>query len=814
MTSGYDSVVRITTGISIIIAFLVACVVPAAYFAMSYQYKVGSLDAEVKLTSRRVEGLILANPTMWQYEEVRLQELLQHRHEEETSENWLIRDMQGNVIARVSNPVSRPQMSHSREIYDAGSPVAVIEVSQPLLPLLMRTALVSFFSFAVGIAIYYVLRTLPLKSLRQAYHSLEDKERELHLSEQRYRFMYNHTPAMLHSIDRDGRLISVSNYWLDVMGYERDEVLGRRSTEFLSEASRRHAIEVILPEFMKTGECRDVEYQFVKKNGEVIDTLLSGTSERDVGGHVMRSLAIIQDVTKRKKAEDALRKRERYQRALLDNFPFSVWLKDTEGRFLAVNKMFARIFGAHDADELQGKSDFDVTSHDSAQRYQAEDAAVLSSRQQKIVEEEIDDQGVCRSFEIFRAPVIDENGELLGTVGFSRDITEHKEHEKELIRIEKLESLGILAGGIAHDFNNIITGIMGNISFARKFLDATHKSFALLSEAERASVRARELAQQLLTFSRGGEPVKKVVSVQDIVNESVSLMMRGSNVRAVVDIPASVHAVDVDEGQISQAFNNLILNALQAMPGGGTLSIAAQNETVDDRNTLGLSPGAYVSITFADQGCGIPDADLLRIFDPYFSTKTAGRGLGLASVYSIVNRHGGHIGVTSAIRKGTTFKIFLPSGGEICSRRQPDAVASIAGDHQGGNILVMDDEKAIRNLAGELLTYLGYQVQTCVNGEEAIACYKTAGESGTPFSAVVMDLTIPGGMGGREAAQHILALDPEALLIVSSGYSNDPIMADYRAFGFGGAITKPYKVDDLSRILSSLLQGKSAKFRK
>lgn len=679
----YNAVSRITTTIAVIIAVMVAVALPAAYFVISSQYKAGSIDAEAELASWRVEGLVAANPTMWQFEEIRLQALLQQRHNQEIPRASLIRDMQGSIIAQASDPITPPFISRRHEIFDAGTQVAIIEISQSLAPLFRQTMLVGIFSAMMGIAIYFVLRMLPLRALTAAYQALEEKAKEL-------------------------------------------------------------------------------------------------------------------------------RQKERYERALLDNFPFVVWLKDTEGRYLSVNKEFVQSVGLHEAETVQGKNDFDLLPHDRAEHNRESERGVLSARRRMIVEEEIDHQGVRRWFESYRAPVLDENGELLGTVGFSRDITDRKEKEKEHMRIEKLESLGILAGGIAHDFNNILTGIMGNISFARMFLDTDHKSFKLLAEAEKASVRASELAQQLLTFSRGGEPVKKIVSLQRLMKETVSFLVRGSTIKAVVDIPDSVHAIEADEGQISQVFSNIILNSMQAMSGGGRLTITAENETVADMNTLALEPGAYVRITLADEGCGISETDLTKIFDPYFSTKKAGRGLGLASVYSIVKRHGGHIGVSSTVNGGTTFKIYLPSTGSPYVKQQTAETAQMSGEHEGGSLLVMDDEKIIRDLATEMFTHLGYQVTTCAGGEEAISLYQAARESGRPFSAVIMDLTIPGGMGGQEAAQHILALDPEALLIVSSGYSNDPIMADFRNFGFSGAVAKPYNVSEFGQVMSRVLQGKRA----
>ena len=377
--------------------------------------------------------------------------------------------------------------------------------------------------------------------------------------------------------------------------------------------------------------------------------------------------------------------------------------------------------------------------------------------------------------------------------------------ESHLQRAQKLESLGILAGGIAHDFNNILTGIMGNISFAQVFIDITHKSFKPLAEAEKAVVRAGELAHQLLTFARGGKPIKKRISLQHLVHETFSFVLRGSNIKATVDIPDSIHAIEADEGQMSQVFQNLTINAMQAMPGGGTLTVSARNKVLTDNNSLALPPGAYIQLLLTDKGCGISEDNLIKIFDPYYTTKSGGNGLGLASVHSIINRHGGHIGVSSIVAKGTTFTIFLPSLGELNSKVQNDIPTPATGDCRGSSILVMDDEEIIRDIASAILTYLGYKVTTCAGGEKAVELYKISMEAGIPFFAVIMDLTIPGGLGGKEAAEQILTLFPKAQLIVSSGYSNDSIMSSYKEYGFSGAITKPYNIHELKQVLSSLL---------
>jgi PAS domain S-box-containing protein len=495
------------------------------------------------------------------------------------------------------------------------------------------------------------------------------------------------------------------------------------------------------------------------------------------------------------------------QRAILDNLPMMAWLKDSESHLEMVNEPYAKACG-HTVDDCIGKTDLELFPLEMAKRFIADDREVCITGQKKHMEEEIATPDGTKWHLTYKTPLFDELGKVTGTTGIALDISDLKEHEKEELKVQKLESLGVLAGGIAHDFNNILTGIVGNISLAKMFIDDTHRSYKALVGAEKASMRATELARQLLTFARGGEPVKKVVSLRHLVHESVSLVLHGSNVRGIVNIPDSIHAIEADEGQISQAFHNIIINAAQAMPGGGVLTVSAQNETLVGKNSMALPPGTYTHVTFTDEGCGISDADLKKIFDPYFTTKVNGNGLGLASTHSIIIKHGGHIDVSSVVDKGTTFTILLPSIGETISKYQTESVTHTSKDHGGGSILVMDDEEMIRELAAEMLEEIGYQVTTCDKGSEAIRLYKTARESGTPFSAVIMDLTIPGGMGGKEAAEKILVFDPAACLIVSSGYSNDPIMSDYRTYGFTGAIAKPYRIDELAEVLRSSLSDK------
>jgi PAS domain S-box-containing protein len=512
------------------------------------------------------------------------------------------------------------------------------------------------------------------------------------------------------------------------------------------------------------------------------------------------------EITDRKKAQADLEESTAKIISLVNNVPgYVAFVNAATLKYEFVNIAFEKSFGIPQ-EKIAGSFVKDIIGENNFQfalKYIEEARAGKTASYENI----FDLVSGKRWIQVNYNPIKDNSGQVVSIVVHSLDITNLKEQENERLKIEKLESLGVLAGGIAHDFNNILTGIMGNISLAKRFIDNSHKSFNALEGAEKASVRATELARQLLTFAKGGEPVKKFISIQAVVNESVSLILRGSNVKSTLDIPDSIHPIEADEGQISQVFHNILINATQAMPGGGVVTVSARNKVLDVNNSLALPPGPYACVSFADVGCGIADADLSKIFDPYFTTKVSGNGLGLASCRSIIIKHGGHIGVISTVGKGTTFIIHLPSIEESVAECQVVSDAGISDNHNSGAILVMDDEEIIRDLAAEMLEEIGYQVTTCGDGVEAIKYYTHARESGMPFLSVIMDLTIPGGMGGKEAAKEILTIDPTACLIVSSGYSNDPIMSDYSSYGFTGAIAKPYSFDELEKLLRSSMHN-------
>lgn len=393
-----------------------------------------------------------------------------------------------------------------------------------------------------------------------------------------------------------------------------------------------------------------------------------------------------------------------------------------------------------------------------------------------------------------------ENGEPYAFAALAQNITERKEAEDELLRLRKLDSVGVLAGGIAHDFNNLLAGLFGNIELAKRFISDDHKSFKYLETAGHSLENATGLTKQLLTFAKGGDPVKEIISIGTLVSETAQFSLRGSNLKLNIDVADDLWPVEADKGQLSQVIGNLVINAQQAMADGGDVTVTVENITDVDAN--------LVRITVQDEGEGISPDDISRIFDPYFSTKPTGRGLGLASVYSIIKKHNGTIKVNSKLHEGTTFMMQFPAvvdAPEIVA--DVVAVADCNPGVAGTRVLVLDDEEVVRVVMGEILQELGYEVTYAVEGEAAVSEYREAQRKGASFAVVITDLTIPGGMGGLEATREILKIDPDARVIVSSGYATDPIMTDFAAYGFKGRVEKPYRLEILQKVVEQVLKG-------
>ncbi len=388
---------------------------------------------------------------------------------------------------------------------------------------------------------------------------------------------------------------------------------------------------------------------------------------------------------------------------------------------------------------------------------------------------------------------------------FLHNITEKQQVEAERMRMQKLDSVGILAGGIAHDFNNLLSAVVGNLNLAALTCPQEGKLYERIKEAETAAYRASDLTRQLLTFSKGGEPIRELADLKVTIEDSVQFVLRGSNVRCVFELAEDLWPASVDLGQLSQVLQNLVINADQAMPDGGIVRVSAYNVDKSDTEDFPERGQPHICISVADQGIGISKDELNRIFDPYYSTKQSGNGLGLASAHSIIRKHQGWISVTSTPGKGSHFNVYLPAEPDSSVAETKDHVQTLHGD--GSRILIMDDEESVRRIMTEILELHGYQVKATSGGQAALECYAENMIMGTPFALVITDLTVPGDMGGKELAERLHDIEPQVPILVASGYANDPIMANYKEHGFIGVISKPFRTHTLMEAVSIALSG-------
>ncbi|MFC2072191.1 PAS domain S-box protein [Chloroflexota bacterium] len=637
----------------------------------------------------------------------------------------------------------------------------------------------------------------------QVYTTFDDiterkqAEEELRASEEKYRTLVENTTDIIYMVGKDKRILSVNDAGARLLHKNSDEIIGKTVLDLFPEVfggrfsgNLNRVFETAVPHTDEDDLIMDEEKIW-------ISTSLSPI--RNLANEVVAVIGVTRDITERKRMEEEMRVYVAGIESSNDGIAFVMM----NGDIRYFNKAACNIFGYTPAEMKElNISEFSATPVD-------EEMLEGSVREKGGFVGEI--MGVRKDGETFPATlsvsiVSDDIGNPIGRMGVFRDVTELKQIEEERQKFTKLESVGILAGGIAHDFNNILTGIMGNISLAKRYVEPKSKAEERLLEAEKASIRARDLTQQLLTFSRGGAPIKKIVSITGLLKDSIDFALRGSNIKCDFELPDNLSPVEVDEGQVNQVIANLIINAQEAMPEGGVINLNARNTDIADKRTLPLSKGRYVVITIVDHGVGIKKEHLDRIFDPYFTTKQKGSGLGLATSYSIIKNHDGYITADSTLGVGTTFEIFLPVSKKLVVEvEETNAKGVIAG---GGRILVMDDEEIVQQFLLSGLTGIGYEVVLTKDGVEAIESYVKAKESGQPFAAVIMDLTIPGGMGGKEAIKKLLEVDPDARVIVSSGYATDPIMANFEEYGFSGVITKPYIIEKLGETLFKLLTKK------
>ncbi|MBN1636357.1 MAG: PAS domain S-box protein [Deltaproteobacteria bacterium] len=669
-------------------------------------------------------------------------------------------------------------------------------------------------------------------------------EEALKKSQEKYRFLVENINDALFSVDNQGLITYISPVIKTIIGYTPEELIGKNFLEIIYKEDKNALIQRF--DKLLSGVIVPLEYRLVTKNND-IRWIRSFSRPVYQEGKTTGITGVVTDITKRKLAEQALheayddlefivekrtselrtineklrkeitgrkkaqieliKSRKQYRQkveelqVVLDGITDNITLQDHDLKILLANKAAADSLKLM-PNELIGKKRFELWHNrsDASEDHPVVQALKTNSNQDGTFQTPDGNHWEIRAF-----PLQDENGKVRGAIEISRNVTSKKKLEEEMQKREMLDSLGRLAGGIAHDFNNILTAIIGNISLSKMLIASDSKIFKRLSDVEKASFRAKELAQQLLTFSKGGMPIKKKTAIRGLLVDTCTFALHGSNIKAEFSAENTLWPLEIDEGQIAQVIHNIVINAVEAMPQGGTIRVVTENVTIKKNNALPLSKGRYVKISFHDEGVGIEKEVLDKIFDPFFSTKEGGSGLGLAISYSIVKKHSGHITAISSPNRGSSFFIYLPASSA------KDSLPGKAYKNKelikgSGSILLMDDEEFIRDITSSMLNHLGFDVVLAKDGQETIELFKKSLEEKSSFRAVVLDLTIPGGMGGLKCIEHLLKMDPQVRAIASSGYSNDPVIANPEIFGFSSVIVKPYKIQDLSEVLSKVLE--------
>jgi len=668
------------------------------------------------------------------------------------------------------------------------------------------SALFVFFILVIVISQFQARRkTSELKSINNALMHSEERFRSLTDD------VLDNSLVGIFILDSDFRVVWVNQSIEEYFGLKRNEIIGKDKRQLI-----REKIEDI---FENPDEFENKVFSTYDDNTYVerFECHILPDGEREERWLEHRSQPIqsglynggriehYYDITDIKQAQKALLESELKFREMTNLLPQVVFESDIQGNLTFLNEQAYNLFG-YSQEDVDNGLDFlhSLVPEDRARAKENVNNIVNGKPFKNVEYTAIKKDGLTSPIMTYTSPIIKDR-KITGLRGIIVDISEQKKMEEELLKVRKLESVAVLAGGIAHDFNNILAAILGNISLALMTADPKGEIHELLLESEKASLRAKDLTQQLLTFAKGGEPVKKIAVIDEIIKDSAEFVLRGSNVRCDFNFGDELWSVAVDTGQISQVIQNIIVNASQAMPSGGTIVIDCLNYCLESNDIIPVSPGNYIKIVAKDQGVGIPTDMLDKIFDPYFTTKQKGSGLGLAITHSIISKHNGHITVDSELGQGTTFTVYLPASQERPEFEQKAVVVPpVAGR---GRIMVMDDEEMIISLIEKTFSRNGYEVISAASGDEAVKLYQKAKETGAPIDLIIMDLTIPGGMGGKEAIKEIHKIDPEAKVIVSSGYSNDPVMADFGEYGFCAAIVKPFHIKEMMDFVGKTISG-------
>jgi PAS domain S-box-containing protein len=648
---------------------------------------------------------------------------------------------------------------------------------------------------------------------RTANAELEQKIAEAKLTEgllayerDLLRMLLEHSPDAIYFKDCDGRFIKCGRAIARHLGMESAaEAVGKTDFDFFTEEHARPAFDCE-QEIIRSG---NPVIGLVEKetwpDGRETWVLTSKMPLRDKAGNIIGTFGITKDVTKLKATELALAKEKELLAVTLRSIGDAVITTDVDGRIVLFNRVAEQVTGWPQTDAigkplkqvfhtLGAESDTEIVHRAMTE------VTPLPSREAILVKRDGAERNISESV----APIIDQRGQKIGAVLVFRDVTEKLKTEAELAKASKLESIGVLAGGIAHDFNNILTVILGNISLARMAHGAGLRVDESLAEAENASLRARELTHRLLTFAKGGAPIKKPLDLVPLIRDCAARAVQHTSIIPEFFAGKDLWAVEADESQIAQVARNIISYVCALTTDDPRLEIHVFNQEVANDALLLLKPGKYVRISVRNYGTSIQPENVTKIFEPYFGSKKQDSGLELASAYSIVRKHEGQIRVESISGAGTIFHIYLPATIALPVVSRTAMSQARNSTRPSLRVLVMDDELSIRKLTAVLLERIGCTVVTAADGAEAIEIYETARRKGERFDVIIMDLTVPRGLGGKELISQLRALDPDVLAIVSSGYSNDPVMANFRDYGFAGVVPKPYNTADLVRALDDL----------
>jgi PAS domain S-box-containing protein len=644
-------------------------------------------------------------------------------------------------------------------------------------------------------SIRYAIERHQLK-LQLEKETVEQKKRENQFME-----ILTSTPDGVVIVDKDNKL--------RFMNPAAENFLGRESSTSLGK----------LFEFpMITNESESREIEFPHANGDRITIEMRGV-KIDWKGKDARLISL-RDITRKKKLLKALSQEKERLDITLRSIIDGVITTDQKGEIRLINWMAVQMTGwtqeeavgkplAHVL-KLKDKTTGEFLIDAGKKAFRVDETIEVASSTDWVL---ISRSGNKIPIEYSCAPVLKE-GEVMGMVLVIRDATEKIELEEDLIRSRNLEALGVMARGIAHEYNNILTSTLGYISLAKVTTNEENKIFFRLKQAEDASFQAMEISDRLLTFSKGGEPQKRKESIINILQQAAHHILRSRQITTDWNIDDDLWPVMFDPSQVSLAVSNILKNAAEAVSNKGPIKINVNNFKVPAKRSLAVKKGNYVKISITDRGSGIPDEHLPKIFDPYFTTKEKAEGIGLTTAYSIIRKHGGWIRVKSRNYRGgnvTTVTLLLPAAVTLPEQKKTAVSVPIHGKgveppaEKKRKILVMDDEEMVREIAREMLEFLEYEAVSAEDGEEALELYQSAMKSGNPVEVVILDLVVPTGMGGKECIQKLLEIDPNVTAVVSSGYSDDPVVANYQDYGFRGVLPKPYKINELREILEQFI---------